>query len=85
MLFRSFLDSPRFMTNAEDFFAIVRAVYGVRRKMIRGALRDLFPNENIEELLRSVDIDPTLRGEVLGFAQLDAIARSLTDFGQDRL
>ncbi len=81
----SFLDSPRFMTNAEDFFAIVRAVYGVRRKMIRGALRDLFPNENIEELLRSVDIDPTLRGEVLGFAQLDAIARSLTDFGQDRL
>ena len=71
----SFLDAPRFAAKEEDFFAVVRAVYGVRRKMIRGALRDLFPNESTEDLLRSIDIDPTLRGEALSFQQLDAIAQ----------
>jgi len=73
----SFLNAPRFKANAEAFFAVVRAVYGKRRKMIRSALRDLFSNEDTEQILLSLDIDPTLRGEVLSFAQLDAIARCL--------
>ncbi len=73
----SLLKQPRFTAAAEDFFAVVRAVYGVRRKMIRGALRDLFSNENTEELLRSINIDATLRGETLSFAQLDTIAQYL--------
>ena len=75
----SFLDEDRFNANAEDFFAVVRAVYGKRRKMIRSALRDLFPSRDIEEILLSLNIDPTLRGEALSFPQLDAIAQSLTD------
>lgn len=81
----SFLDTPRFEANAEDFFAVVRAVYGKRRKMIRSALRELFPNEDGEALLHSLQIDPTLRGEGLSFAQLDAVARSLMEAGQERL
>jgi len=75
----SFLDRPRFSANAKSFFGVVRAVYGKRRKMIRSALRDLFPDDNIEKLMRSIDIDPTLRGETLSFAQLDAIAQCLTN------
>ena len=73
----SFLNAPRFKATAEAFFAVVRAVYGKRRKMIRSALRDLFSNQDTEQILLSLDIDPTLRGEVLSFAQLDAIARCL--------
>lgn len=76
----SFLNAPRFKATAEAFFSVVRAVYGKRRKMIRSALRDLFPNEDTEQILLSLDIDPTLRGEALSFAQLDAIARCLKDF-----
>jgi len=75
----SFLDAPRFEANSMSFFAVVRAVYGKRRKMIRSSLREIFPNEDIEGLLRSLHIDPTLRGEVLSFAQLDVIARLLKD------
>ena len=81
----SFLNAPRFEANAEAFFAVVRAVYGKRRKMIRSALRDLFSNQDTEQILLSLDIDPTLRGEALSFAQLDAIALSLTNSGQDLL
>jgi len=81
----SFLNAPRFEANAEAFFAVVRAVYGKRRKMIRSALRDLFPNQDVEQILLSLGIDPTLRGEVLSFTQLDAIALSLPDSDQDRL
>lgn len=81
----SFLNAPRFEANAEAFFAVVRAVYGKRRKMIRRALRDLFPNQDVEQILLSLGIDPTLRGEVLSFTQLDAIALSLADSDQDRL
>ena len=77
--FLSFLDEPRFTASEEDFFAVVRAVYGVRRKMIRGALRELFQDRDIEGLLQSIGIDPTLRGEALYFAQLDTIAQLLND------
>ena len=75
----SFLDRPRFTADENDFFSVVRAVYGVRRKMIRGALRDLFPVDDVQGLLRSIGVDPTLRGEVLDFTQLDAIAQLLKD------
>lgn len=81
----SFLNAPRFEANAEAFFAVVRAVYGKRRKMIRSALRDLFPNQDVEQILLSLGIDPKLRGEALSFTQLNAIALSLANSDQDRL
>jgi 16S rRNA (adenine1518-N6/adenine1519-N6)-dimethyltransferase len=73
----SFLGKPRFQANPDDFFAIVQRVYGLRRKMIRVTLRNLFPNIDVEEMLNSEGIDPTLRGEALSFAQLDTIAQCL--------
>ena len=78
MLWRlSFLETPRFKANQDDFFFVVQAVYGLRRKMIRVTLRNLFCNLDLEEMLNSEGIDPTLRGEVLSFAQLDTIAQCL--------
>jgi len=70
----TFLGNPRFGSEPEAFFAVVRALYGTRRKMIRGALRALLPDEVIRAVLDASRIDGTARGEVLGFEELDRLA-----------
>ena len=70
----TFLGNPRFGSEPEAFFAVVRVLYGTRRKMIRGALRALLPDEAIRAVLDASRIDGTARGEVLGFEQLDRLA-----------
>lgn len=69
-----FLEAPRFSAGEEVFFALVRTLYGKRRKMIRGALRDLLPAEGVAEVIRAAAIDPTVRGETLSFEELDRLA-----------
>lgn len=70
----SSLDRPRFSADPDTFFAIVRLLYGKRRKMIRGVLRDLVPSGKIEETLEAAGIAATIRGETLTFADLDRLA-----------
>ena len=70
----SFRESSRFASDAEAFFAVVRALYGTRRKMIRGALRALLRAEVIGAVLEEARIDGTVRGEELDFEQLDRLA-----------
>jgi 16S rRNA (adenine1518-N6/adenine1519-N6)-dimethyltransferase len=69
-----FLESARFRAGAETFFAMVRAIYGVRRKMIRAALRPLASREQLAEAFKAAGIEETVRGETLGFAELDRLA-----------
>lgn len=78
----SFLEKTRFSAPPETFFAVVRSLYGKRRKMTRAALRDLLPPDRIAEVLAAAGIDPTVRGETLTFAQLDRIALGLRGFPQ---
>jgi len=73
----TFLENPRFGSEPEAFFAVVRALYGTRRKMIRGALRALLPDEMIGAVLDASRIDGTARGEVLGFEELDRLASAV--------
>ena len=70
----TFLDRPRFESDSATFFSVVRALYGTRRKMIRGALRALLPAEMIGAVLEEARIDGTVRGEELDFEQLDRLA-----------
>ncbi len=72
-----FLPQPRFRAAPGRFFAVVRALYGKRRKMVRAALRDLVPAQRVAEVLASAGIDPTARGETLSLAELDRIAARL--------
>ena len=72
-----FLDAARFKAGAEPFFSLVRAIYGARRKMLRGALRSLGDVETVSRALAEVGIDGTVRGETLGFEELDRLARAL--------
>jgi len=70
----SFLRQPRFSSAPETFFAVVRTIYGKRRKMIRVALRDVLDVEQIPLALDKAEIDPRVRGENLSFEALDRLA-----------
>ena len=76
-----FREKPRFTAEPEAFFAAVRAIYGVRRKMLRVALRPLLPREHVAEVLRTAEIEGDVRGETLGFEELDRLARALVTSG----
>jgi 16S rRNA (adenine1518-N6/adenine1519-N6)-dimethyltransferase len=73
----AFLPQSRFTAPPERFFAVVRVLYGKRRKMLRAVLRDLVPAERVPEILNAADIDPTRRGETLSLDALDRIAAQI--------
>lgn len=71
-----FLDRPRFEAESATFFAVVRAVYGLRRKMLRVALRSLASREAVARALKQAGIEGTDRGETLDFDALDRLSRA---------
>ena len=75
------MERPRFGSDSGGFFSVVRALYGTRRKMIRGALRALLPAETIGAVLEEAQIDGTARGEELDFEQLDRLASAVSRLG----
>ena len=72
-----FRGEPRFSAFEGSFFAVVRTLYGKRRKMIRAALRDLLAPSEVGAVLEEAGIDPTVRGETLSFEALDRLARAI--------
>jgi len=70
----TFRDRPRFEADPDVFFAVVRALYGTRRKMIRGVLRAVVPPEAVADVLREAEVEETARGEELDFDALDRLA-----------
>jgi len=67
------------------FFAVVRAAFGQRRKVLRNALAALRPGgkalageEEVEEACRAAGIDPRRRGETLSVEEFAALADALT-------
>jgi len=73
----AFLKRPRFEADPDVFFDVVRALYGTRRKMVRGALRAIVPPETVADILRKAEVEETARGEILGFEELDRIAAAI--------
>jgi 16S rRNA (adenine1518-N6/adenine1519-N6)-dimethyltransferase len=70
------LERPQFASGAESFFAVVRAIYGARRKTLRNALQRQFPRESVDAIVAAAGLDGGVRGETLGFAELDALANA---------
>ncbi len=64
----------RFKASEAAFFAVVRALYGARRKTAKNALGRLLSAEDVESVLKRAGVDGGLRGETFGFSELDAIA-----------
>ena len=66
---------PPVVVRSEDrLFALVRAGFGQRRKMLRGALRAEL-GDDVEQLLESANIDGRVRAETLTLEQWAALAR----------
>ncbi len=73
----TFHNDPRLSVDDKFFFAMVRVLYTKRRKMIRRALRDIVPTDEIDLILKEAAIDPTTRGETLSFTELDQLAQQV--------
>jgi 16S rRNA (adenine1518-N6/adenine1519-N6)-dimethyltransferase len=66
----------------EATFAVIDAAFSQRRKTLRSALANWAGSAPAaEEILRSADVDPALRGEALGVAEFARIAAA----GQQRI
>ncbi len=72
---------PEFLlsgTAEKRLFAIVRAIFQSRRKMLSNSLKSLGkPPEQMEAALDKVKIDPQIRGEQLSLEKLAELARAL--------
>ena len=66
---------PMAPAKKENLEAVVAATFGQRRKMLRGSLKQI--TDQPEILLRSANLDPTLRPEALSIAQFCALAEAL--------
>ena len=67
--------APLAPAKKEILEAVVAATFRQRRKMLRGSLKQI--TDQPELLLKSVDLDPTLRPEALSIAQFCALAEAL--------
>jgi 16S rRNA (adenine1518-N6/adenine1519-N6)-dimethyltransferase len=82
----SFLERARFSSDERNFFRVVRALYGHRRKMVRGALKDLLPVDAIAGVLAQAGIDGSVRGETLSMDSLNRLSLASAPFlSQDHL
>ena len=75
-----FRDKPAVVTKDERmFFRVVRAAFSQRRKTLLNCLAANFQNgkDELRELLLSVGVEPTRRGETLTLSEFSAIADKL--------
>ena len=57
--------------------AVMNAVFGSRRKILKNALKGLFPDGNAAEILSRLDLDPEGRGECLRPDEFLALANTI--------
>jgi 16S rRNA (adenine1518-N6/adenine1519-N6)-dimethyltransferase len=68
-------EPPVTVPSADDLFALVRAGYAQRRKMLRRSLAPVL-GEATPEVLAAAGVAPTARAEALGLDDWAAVARS---------
>ena len=73
-------DPPVKVTDEAAFFAVVRAAFGQRRKMLSNALGAAFGRERALAALEAAGVPPTVRGETLNVEKFAAIADGLAPF-----
>ena len=69
-------EPPVVVPSEAQLFALVRAGFGQRRKMLRGALRAAL-GDDVEHLLELANIDGRARAETLTLEQWAALARAV--------
>jgi 16S rRNA (adenine1518-N6/adenine1519-N6)-dimethyltransferase len=71
------LPQPRFPVPLPQLDALLRHVFGQRRKMLRRSLADAVPEALLTQTFAILKIDPTARPETLTTAELCALAKAL--------
>ncbi|HEX7513380.1 MAG TPA: rRNA adenine dimethyltransferase family protein, partial [Candidatus Methylomirabilis sp.] len=73
------LDTPRVPTeNPAQLFAVVRAAFGTRRKMLRNALmRAGWPTQAVEAALQTAGVEGRRRGETLTLEEFARVSKAL--------
>lgn len=76
-----FLEEPRFSSDEETFFKVVRSAFNLRRKTIRNALSlstylDLDPT-GVEKALEKAKIDKSRRGETLTIQEFERLTEAI--------
>ena len=71
---------PVEVTDEKQFFRVVRAAFGQRRKTLGNALKSLgVPRDTLQGALAMAGIDPLRRGETLSLSEFAALAGALTE------
>jgi 16S rRNA (adenine1518-N6/adenine1519-N6)-dimethyltransferase len=75
---------PVELKDRKMFFRVIRAAFGQRRKTLLNALTTLEPEggdrQRMEWILGKCNIDPKVRGELLGIQQFADIANALAEY-----
>jgi len=70
-------EPPATTASREQVFAVVDAAFAHRRKVLRGALRNLADGDRVDAALEVAGVSPMARGESLDVTQFAAIAAGL--------
>ena len=71
---------PVEVADEKQFFRVVRAAFGQRRKTLGNALKSLgFPRDTLQGALTMAGIDPLRRGETLSLAAFAALSAALAE------
>lgn len=71
------LKEPPAVSDPEKFFQMSRTAFGMRRKMLRRSLKELYGSELVEKVLETMMLPPTSRPEELSLEQLIALFEKL--------
>lgn len=77
-----YAEPPVRVRDEAAFFAVVRAAFGQRRKMLSNALGAAFGRERALAALEAAGVPPTARGETLSVEKFAAIADGLAPDGR---
>lgn len=75
------LPTPRVTLPAEQWEKTLALVFSHRRKSLRRVLASLLTPARADALLSELGLDPQVRGEALGFGELERLGRALAQLG----
>lgn len=85
---KRFATPPVEVADEKFLFALIRASFGQRRKMLVNALagsgEGAVPKERTEEALKSMGISPQIRGEKLSLSQFAELSNALSPLCEER-
>lgn len=71
------LKMPDQTVDADKFFLMVRSAFQMRRKILKNSLKELYPPEKIDDVLKKLGIKPLARPEEIALEQYISLLKEL--------